>query len=520
MALCLNLTLLNLEYIPNSKKSQEVGCLRVVAFVRIVQVGMITQELLAEIKQTVKTNHPRASQTVIDDAYRLMVAKLAGVKRGDLDYVIHPLETALTVARLKLDPFTVAVALLHDLPYRGGMNIADLSAQFGRQAGELLQTMQDLRGIERRFSPEKRYLESARRMFIAVAKDFRSLLIKFAERLSNMQHLNTFPEEKQQRMVEVTEAIYIPLAGILGIWHLRWQLEDACFFWRQPVIAGRIKKKVCKAKQRISDDIVSDVQRQVLQRARQLGIHCQVQYRLKHTASIYRKLQEKKVRFHELYDIFALRLVTDTPDNCYRLLGVVHSLWRPVSGRVKDYIAQPKPNGYQSLHTAVFHGGRHAMEFQIRTQAMHDDATYGVSAHWHYKQTGSSNRRAQEQWIERLMTMRKAFEQSSQRGQLPIDALTNTIFCYTPKGDIIELPERSTVIDFAYAVHTELGHACRGALVNSLNRPVQARLRSNDVVEIIKGEQPHPRKTWLEFARTDRARHEIKRYFDSPLQAG
>jgi len=502
------------------KKVKCLERLRATEFVRIVQVDMTANEYLSEIKQIVKENHPRASQAVIDDAYQLMATKFACIKRGDLEYVIHPPETALTVARLKLDPFTVAVALLHDLPYRGGMDMAELTSRFGEQVSTLLQTLQDLRGIERRFSGEKRYLESARRMFIAVAKDFRSLLIKFAERLSNMQHLDTFPAEKQQRMVDVTEAIYIPLAGMLGIWHLRWQLEDACFFYRQPVIAGRIKKKVCKAKQRISDDIVSDVQRQTLQRARQLNIPCQVQYRLKHTASIYRKLQEKKVRFHELYDIFALRLVTDTPDNCYRLLGVVHSLWRPVPQRVKDYIAQPKPNGYQSLHTTVFHGGHHAMEFQIRTQDMHDDATYGVSAHWHYKKTGNSNQRAQEQWIERLMAMRKAFEQSSQQGQLPIDALTNTIFCYTPKGDIIELPERSTIVDFAYAVHTELGHACRGALVNGVNQPVQTRLRSNDVVEIIKGEQAHPRKAWLAFAQTDRARHEIKRFFDSPLQVG
>ncbi|MFA6533773.1 MAG: HD domain-containing protein [Patescibacteria group bacterium] len=467
---------------------------------------------LDSLKQILKQNYPEADLAPVDKAYALAAERLAGVKRGSMDYFNHPVETALIVAQMKLGPETVIAALLHDLPARAGYSLADVGRDFGSEIGATIKSLEDLGGIERRYRGTDKYVESAKKMFMAVAKDFRVLLIKFAERLNNLQHLETFSPARQRILVEATEKIFVPIAGILGIWHLRWQMEDICFKFREPELYQKIYHKIEKGYHHRRQAIVSQVSKQILKRAKTYGINCQLSARFKHISSIRRKMEEKKVRFNEIYDVFAVRVVTDKIENCYLLLGVIHGLWRPVPRRVKDYIAAPKPNSYQSLHTTVFSSDGHPMEFQIRTEEMHDEAQYGVAAHWYYKRSFGGKKIPE--WIKDVMAARKIYESSNRLAEkINLNVLTDDIFCYTPKGDIVELPRGATPIDFAYAVHSELGHYCRGAIINDLVAPLETTLKNNDVVEIIKGEKRQPLKKYLKLVKTEKAKDSIRIFY-------
>lgn len=465
------------------------------------------------LKQIVKTNFPKADIDPIERAYFVAEKKLKGVKRDKMDYFDHLCETALIIARMKLNPETVTAALLHDLPHRTDYSILEITKDFGEGVGLLISSLDYLRSIDRRYKGTERYVESAKRMFVAVAKDFRVLLIKFAERLNNLQHLETFDPAQQKIMVDMTEKVYVPLLGVLGVWRLRWQMEDICFKYHQPQIYQKIYSQIEKGLSVHREEIVADVNRQITRQAKQYKIKCLVDTRFKHVAGVYRKMQEKKMKFNKIYDVFAVRIVTDTWENCYLLLGVVHSLWRPVPRRVKDYIAAPKPNSYQSLHTTVFSHDGYPMEFQIRTQQMHDQAQYGVAAHWYYKHPELAE--VPPAWIKEMFGISKHYESASQKNQrLVLESLADTIFCYTPKGDIMELPRGSTPIDFAYAVGLNLGHHCLGAAINDLERPLGTELTNNDVIEIITSESAKPLKSWLKLVKTAKAEKEINKWFE------
>ncbi|MBI5622110.1 bifunctional (p)ppGpp synthetase/guanosine-3',5'-bis(diphosphate) 3'-pyrophosphohydrolase [Candidatus Falkowbacteria bacterium] len=467
------------------------------------------------LKQIIKSNYPHvpnADLALLERAYFTAQRKLKGVKRSYLDYFDHQEGSALIIAKMKLDAEVVAATLLHDLPYRAHYAIDDIRRDFGGGIADMLTALDDLRDVEAHYKGTEQYIEHARKMFMAIGHDFRVLLIKFAERLDNLRALDSFPKMHQKRIVEMTEKIYIPLLGILGIWQMRCQMDDICFAYRYPQKYAKLKAKIDKALYKRHEQIVTETVRRVLAAAKQYHIKCMVTNRFKHIASIYRKMQEQQVHFNELYDVFALRVMVDTVDDCYLMLGVIHGLWVPVPRRIKDYISSPKPNGYQSLHTTVFTDDGNYMEFQIRTKKMDDESKYGLAAHWYYK-GDYSNRRVPE-WVAEALKARLIYEQSgTQIESINFDALTDNIFCYTPRGDIIELPRGSTPVDFAYTVHSDLGHYCRQALINDIERPLNTRLRNNDVVEIIKKRQKRPFKKWLQFVKTAKARETIHRFY-------
>jgi len=467
------------------------------------------------LKQIVKSNYPKGGQEdmkLIEKAYVTAERELKGIKRGTMNYFDHPVEAALTIAKMKMGAVMVAATLLHSLNPRISYPLEKIEANFGSEVADILRHFINLGGIEERYKETDKYIESARRMVVAVASDFRVLLIKFADRLSNLQHLDTFTLAQQKNMVEVTEKIYVPLSSIFGIWRLRWQMEDICFKYRNPGEYRKIQRKIEKGLYRKRQEIVYHVRRSIFKKAKKSNIKCEIFDRFKHVASVYRKMQERKKKFNEIYDVFAVRVVTDTVDNCYLLLGIIHSFWRPVPRRVKDYIAAPKPNGYQSLHTTVFNEDGYPMEFQICTSKMYDEARYGLAAHFYYKNVYDKKR--MPQWIEGILTARRKHEESYKLDEeFNFNVLTDTIFCYTPKGDIMELPKGSTPVDFAYLVHTELGHRAKSAIVNDMSVSLNTVLKNNDIVEIVKKTKRHPIKNWLKFIKTDKARRCIDRFY-------
>ncbi|MFA5358857.1 MAG: HD domain-containing protein [Patescibacteria group bacterium] len=473
------------------------------------------------LKQIVKSNYPNVDIKPLEQSYYLAAKKLKGQKRGNMIYFDHPVETAMTVAKMKMGIDVVTAALLHDLPRHSDYTLENIENDYGKKVATIIKSDLDLCGVESRFRGTERYVESAKRMFFGVTHDFQSILVKFAEHLNNLDHLDTFPESQQKRMVEIAEKIYIPLASMLGIWRLRWRMEDMCFKYRQPLIYQKIQKKIEKGLYRKRQQIVDQVRKKVLAQAKKYQVKCRIDSRFKHVASIYRKMKEKNKRFNEIYDVFAVRVITDKLENCYLLMGVIHNLWKPVPRRVKDYIASPKPNGYQSLHTTVFSEDGNPIEFQIRTKEMHDEAQYGLAAHWYYKHSYGDTKIPH--WIKEVLAKRKIIDDDNKKvflDELSIDSLTDHIFCYTPSGDIIEMPRGATPVDFAYAVHTDLGHHGKSAVVNDIDRPLDVVLKNNDVVEIIKKMQKHPLKIWLKFVKTTKAKEAIKSYHEKNKDEG
>lgn len=477
---------------------------------------------LSLLIKIVKTNYPDLDKKELDlvkKAYLIAERKLKGMKRGSMNYFDHPLESALIIAKMKLGPKTVAATLLHDLPRRANYKIDEIEENFDTEIASIIRSLENLNSIETRYKGTDKYVESAKRMFVVVAKDFRVLLIKFVERLNNLQHLDTFPLAEQKRRIEMAEKIAVPLLGILGIWHLRWQIEDICFKYRQPKIYKKIYSKIEKGLYHRREKIVDEVRDKILKKTKKYKIDCEVSSRFKHVISIYRKMQEKKVRFNEIYDVFAVRIIVNTSEDCYLILGIVHNLWKPVPQRVKDYIAAPKPNGYQSLQTTVFSDEGRPIEFQIRTKKMDDEARYGVAAHWYYKRSYEGQKIPK--WIRSVIEARKVYDNSScLTEKIDLDTLIDSIFCYTPKGDIIELPRDSTSVDFAYLVHTEIGHACKSAIINGIDQPLDTILKNNDVVEIIKKKNKHPLKKWLKFVKTRLAKENINRFYNQKSKIG
>ncbi|MFA5076329.1 MAG: HD domain-containing protein [Patescibacteria group bacterium] len=458
------------------------------------------------ITQIVKSNYPQADIRLIEKAYSTASRYLRGQKRGNLNYIDHPVGTALTLARMKMDQVVVVAALLHDLPRHSEYGVEDIGRDFGPDVGKIMVNLNAISHIDSRFRGTDRYLESARRMFIAVAKDYRVILIKLAERLNNLEHLDSFPVEKQKRYIEMSEKLYIPLASLLGLWRLRADMEDICFKYRHPQEYQKIKDKLDKGLRSLGDQIVEQVRQKISKLAKKQGLAFEISTRFKHIRGIHKKMQEKNKGFNEIYDAFAVRIIVSTVWDCYSMLGIIHSLWRPKPRRVKDYIAAPKPNGYRSLHTTVFSDEGYPMEFQVRTQEMQDEARYGLAAQYFYKHPHLNEDISH--WIGEILNTRKQHEENDVK-DFTFDLLSNRIFVYTPKGDVIELAEGATPLDFAYMIHTDVGNHCVSVLVNDIKRPFDYQLRNNDVVEIITRSTKKPAKSWLRSVRTRYARQQI-----------
>ncbi|MFH0952484.1 MAG: RelA/SpoT family protein [Patescibacteria group bacterium] len=439
-------------------------------------------------------------------------------RKSGQPYITHPLATAEKLAELKMDDTTIVAGLLHDVHEDTAIPLKEIEKQFGKEVARLVEGVTKLgklkyRGVER-------YVESLRKMFIAMADDIRVIIIKFADRIHNLSTLSYLSRDKQLRIARETLEIYAPIANRLGMGEIRDQLEDFAFRYVDPKSYAQVAK-IMNSRIKMFGDYLDKIRQKLGKELAKANVKVlDINSRQKHIYSLYKKLNRPDIKgdITKIYDVIALRVIVSSVEQCYAALGIIHQLWKPLKGRIKDYIAQPKTNGYRSIHTTVFSDKGQIIEIQIRDQAMHDEAEYGIAAHWHYAETGKSKNDVKPitkklRWVQELAKWKKKYKNDPQYLEsLKIDVLQNQILIFTPKGDVIELPEGSIPVDFAYIVHTDLGNKCTGAKINNKIRPLETTLRNGDVVEIItdkKRKGPNP--DWLPFVKTQVARNRIRK---------
>jgi GTP pyrophosphokinase len=471
-----------------------------------------------EIVDEVQKNFPGADTGVLQKAY----VYSAKVHQGQLrlsgePYLTHPLAVGELLAGMRLDPVTVAVGLLHDTLEDTLATEEELEAQFGEEIGHLVGGLTKISRIE--FSSrEEHQAENFRKMLLAMSKDIRIILIKLADRLHNMQTLQYMSEDARRRISTETLDIYAPLAHRLGIYWMKEELEETAFCELYPEVFAEIKRKV-QGSERQREQYVEGVKGRLSAALAESGLRGEVTGRLKEVYSLYKKISEQDLEFDQVYDLIAFRVIVDgTSATCYETLGLVHGLWMPVPGRFKDYIAMPKPNGYQTLHTTVIGPFGERMEIQIRTQEMHRVAELGIAAHWKYKE-GSAGKNSDDQqfaWLRQLLEWQQHLKDPNEFLEtVRVDLFPDEVYVFTPQGDVTALPAGATAIDFAYAVHTEIGNHCAGAKVNGQLVPLRSRLANGDTVEIIRSPHQRPRQEWLDHVVTGRARSRIRSYLKS-----
>jgi guanosine-3',5'-bis(diphosphate) 3'-pyrophosphohydrolase len=465
-----------------------------------------------ELVDLYKSKHPKADTTLLTRAYTVAAEAHEGqVRRSGDPYIVHPLAVATILAELGLDASTLAAALLHDAVEDTGISLADVTRDFGPEVAAMVDGVTKLDRV--RFdSKEAQQAATMRKMLVAMAKDVRVLLIKLADRLHNMRTIAALPREKQERIAQETIDVYAPLAHRLCIGGIKWQLEDLSFATLYPKRYAEIEQMVSsRAPER--DIYLSQVVEMVKGRLAEVKVDGEVSGRPKHYWSIYEKMVVKRREFDEIYDLVGLRVLVGSVKDCYAALGTIHSTWKPVQGRFKDYIAMPKFNLYQSLHTTVVGPQGKPIEVQIRTKDMHQRAEYGVAAHWNYKESGPV---ADVGWLRRIVDWQEETEDPREfMESLKLDLDQDEVFVFTPKGDVVTMALHATPIDFAYAIHTDVGHRCIGARVNGRLVPLDSELKSGDRVEIFtsKVEGAGPSRDWLQVVVTPRAKNKIRHWF-------
>jgi GTP pyrophosphokinase len=470
---------------------------------------------LTNILEKVKGYHPRADTDLINKAYVYALRMHDGQMRksGD-EYFTHPVSVADIIADMRLDASSVCAALLHDVVEDCEADVSDIETVFGEEVAFLVDGVTKL-GKVNFASREDRQAESFRKMLVAMARDIRVLLVKLADRLDNMRTLEHMSAASQERIASETLEIYAPLAGRLGIQWLKAELEDLSFKYLEPEaheILDRQVRSVAKNTDSYMSDVTSKLRKMLVTR----GFSVEVSGRRKHLYSLHRKMKGSGIGFEQVHDFVAFRVITESVADCYATLGVIHSEWTPVPGRFKDYVALPKSNMYQSLHTTVIGPGNRRVEIQIRTHEMHRTAEYGIAAHWQYKEhTGGIDPKdaARFVWLRQLMEFQKEVVDPEEFYEsVKVDLFPDDVYVFTPKGDVKTFSRGATPVDFAYAVHSEVGHRCSGARVNGAIVPLRHKLQNGDVVEIITSKSHHPSKDWLEFVVTSRARSRIRTY--------
>ena len=456
-------------------------------------------------------------QEMVRRAYERAVSAHSGQRRlSGEEYVNHPMEVAAILADLELDAETLAAALLHDTVEDTPLTAEAVNQEFGPEVARLVDGVTKLGRISLR-SDQQQQAENIRKMMVAMAEDLRVVLIKLADRLHNMRTLDPLPEVKRRKISRETLDIYAPLAHRLGIGQIKWELEDLAFRNLEPEAFEDVSKRITR-KRHERETLVSDLRDVLASELVNVGIKAEITGRPKHIYSVWQKMTRDNKDFSEIYDLSAMRVLVESVRDCYGVLGVVHSLWKPVPGRFKDYVAMPKSNGYQSLHTTVIGTTGEPIEIQIRTQEMHRVAEFGVAAHWNYKEGGKDTA-----FDEKLSWLRSLLEWQNEVGDaesfvdtVKVDLFQDEVYVFTPKGDVLNLPADSTPVDFAYRIHTEVGHRCTGAKVNGRMVPLDYELKNGEIVEIITVKAGHgPSRDWLNFVKSASAKERIRKWFKS-----
>ncbi|HBE80920.1 MAG TPA: (p)ppGpp synthetase [Firmicutes bacterium] len=469
---------------------------------------------LAEIKSEADLTRIKASFEFAQKAH-------FGQKReSGEDFVQHPLEVASIVFDLGMDTTSIMAAFLHDVVEDTPIDIEEIRKQFGSEVALLVDGVTKLTRLAFQ-SKQEQQMENLRKMFLAMAQDLRVIIIKLADRLHNMRTLKHLPEEKQKKIAKETLEIYAPLTHRLGMWKVKWELEDLALRYLDPEAYYDLVNKVAMKRQE-REGIISAV-KQTLQRAlAEIELKAEVQGRPKHFFSIYEKMQEQGKDFSEIYDLMGLRVIVPTVQDCYEVLGIVHTLWKPMPGRFKDYVAMPKSNMYQSLHTTVIGPNGEPLEIQIRTWEMHRTAEYGIAAHWLYKENSPDDKELHEKiaWLRHLIEWQGEMKDSEEFMEtLRIGLFMDEVFIFTPKGDVKNLPAGSTPVDFAYSIHSALGHQCTGAKINGRLVPLDYQLKNGDIIQIISSKQSTgPSRDWLQFVKTSKAKNRIRQWLREQLR--
>jgi len=455
-------------------------------------------------------------------AYEFSAKAHANQKRKSGEpYIIHPLNVAYILSTMRMDEQTLAAAFLHDVVEDTTYTKKDLTEMFGKTVADLVDGVTKL-GKLSYISKEDAQIETYRKMFLAMARDIRVVLIKLADRLHNMRTMKFMPEHKQQSISKETLEIYAPLANRLGIYNIKWELEDLAFRYSNSKVYYDLVEAV-KIKRREREGMIRQAMDELRQHLEATNIKCDIQGRAKNFYSIYKKMQRDHKELSEIYDLLAIRVLVDTVKDCYGALGVVHSLWRPIPGRFKDYVAVPKSNMYQSLHTTVASGNGQPLEIQIRTWEMHRISEYGIAAHWRYKESGGSSMMgsSERSLNERLNFVRQLLEWHNDVSDsreyvetVKADMFTDEVFVFTPRGDVIDMPQGCVPIDFAYRIHTDVGNRCVGAKVNGRIVPLDYQLSNGDIVEVITSKQSTgPSRDWLNIAGSNETKNKIRSWF-------
>ncbi|HUF64544.1 MAG TPA: bifunctional (p)ppGpp synthetase/guanosine-3',5'-bis(diphosphate) 3'-pyrophosphohydrolase [Gemmatimonadaceae bacterium] len=464
----------------------------------------------------------RLDRALLLRAYHFSEQAHAGQKRiSGEDYVLHCVEVARILAALQLDSVTVACGLIHDVIEDTAVSLADVEREFGPEMAAIVDGLTKIGHLPLNASPE-RQAENYRKLLLSVARDARVIIIKLADRLHNMRTLEHLPEEKRRRIAQETRDIYAPLAHRFGMAKVRWELEDLSFKHLETEEYRGLAKLIAQ-KRAEREKLITQFRAPLDEQLRRAGIrNVEVTGRAKHLWSIYKKMQKSEKEYEEIYDLLAIRVLLDSVPDCYHALGVIHDGWTPVHTRIKDYIAQPKSNGYQSLHTTVFGPGRQLYEVQIRTREMHRTAEFGIAAHWRFKENAKSADELDKalHWFRQVLELQLDAKTPDEFLEfLKLDLYQDEIFVFTPTGDVIQLPKGATPIDFAFAVHTEVGQHCAGARINGRIAPLSRELKNSDAVEIITSLAARPSRDWLAHVRTSRARHKIRHWLRQEEQA-